>query len=45
MERIFCAIAEGKIPSAKVYEGEHVFAFMTLPQQHGTYLVVIPKQH
>ena len=30
MECIFCAIAEGKIPSAKVYEDEHVFAFMDI---------------
>lgn len=45
MECIFCAIAEGKIPSAKVYEDEHVFAFMDIAPANPGHLVVIPKQH
>ena len=45
MECIFCAIAEGKIPSAKVYENEHVFAFMDIAPANPGHLVVIPKQH
>ena len=45
MECIFCAIAEGKIPSAKVYEDEHVFAFMDIAPANPGHLVVISKQH
>ncbi len=45
MECIFCAIAEGQIPSAKVYEDEHVFAFMDIAPATPGHLVIIPKQH
>ncbi len=45
MECIFCAIVEGKIPAAKVYENEHVFAFMDISPANPGHLVVIPKQH
>ncbi len=45
MECIFCAIVEGKIPSEKVYEDEHVFAFMDIAPATPGHLVVIPKQH
>ncbi|MXV77626.1 HIT family protein [Candidatus Poribacteria bacterium] len=45
MECIFCAIVEGKIPSAKVYENEHVFAFMDIAPANPGHLLVIPKQH
>lgn len=45
MECIFCAIAEGKIPSAKVYEDKHVFAFMDIAPATPGHLVIIPKQH
>ena len=45
MECIFCAIVDGKIPSAKVYENEHVFAFMDIAPANPGHLVVIPKQH
>ena len=27
---IFCKIIEGTIPSAKIYEDEHVYAFMDI---------------
>lgn len=45
MECIFCAIVAGKIPSAKVYEDEHVFAFMDIAPANPGHLLVIPKQH
>ncbi|MDE0637928.1 MAG: HIT family protein [Candidatus Poribacteria bacterium] len=45
MECIFCAIAEGQIPSAKVYDDEHVFAFMDIAPANPGHLVIIPKQH
>ncbi|MDE0317694.1 MAG: HIT family protein [Candidatus Poribacteria bacterium] len=45
MECIFCAIVEGKIPSATVYEDEHVFAFMDIAPANPGHLLIIPKQH
>ena len=45
MECIFCAIVEGRIPSSKVYEDEHVFAFMDIAPANPGHLLIIPKQH
>ena len=45
MECIFCAIVEGKIPSATVYQDEHVFAFMDIAPANPGHLLIIPKQH
>lgn len=45
MECIFCAIVEGKIPSAKVYENDPVFAFMDIAPANPGHLLIIPKQH
>lgn len=45
MECIFCAIVEGKIPAAKVYENEQVFAFMDIAPANPGHLLIIPKQH
>ena len=42
---IFCKIAEGVIPSKKVYEDEHVLAFYDLDPQAPTHILVIPKAH
>lgn len=42
---IFCRIVRGELPSTKVYEDEHVLAFMDIgPIIHG-HTLVIPKQH
>ena len=38
-------IAEGKIPSTKVYEDEHVLAFRDINPQAPTHILVIPKEH
>lgn len=45
MDCIFCAIVAGDIPSTKVYEAEHVFAFMDIAPANPGHLLVIPKQH
>ena len=45
MDCIFCAIVAGDIPSAKVYEDEHVFAFMDIAPANPGHTLVIPKQH
>lgn len=42
---IFCKIANGEIPSAKVYENEHVFAFLDISQVTKGHTLVIPKIH
>ena len=42
---IFCRIAAGEIPSAKVYEDEHTYAFRDLNPQAPVHVLVIPKKH
>ncbi|QTM98624.1 HIT domain-containing protein [Sediminibacillus dalangtanensis] len=42
---IFCKIAAGEIPSAKVYEDEHVYAFLDLSQVTKGHTLIIPKKH
>lgn len=42
---IFCKIITGDIPSAKVYEDEHVYAFLDLSQVSKGHTLIIPKTH
>jgi histidine triad (HIT) family protein len=42
---IFCKIVNGEIPSAKVFENEHVFAFLDISQVTKGHTIVIPKIH
>lgn len=42
---IFCKIVNGGIPAAKVYENEHVFAFLDISQVTKGHTLVIPKIH
>jgi histidine triad (HIT) family protein len=42
---IFCKIAAGVIPSAKVFEDERVFAFRDINPQAPVHVLVIPKKH
>ncbi|WP_339228840.1 HIT family protein [Oceanobacillus sp. FSL K6-2867] len=42
---IFCKIVTGELPSAKVYEDEHVYAFLDLSQVTKGHTLVIPKTH
>ena len=42
---LFCAIAEGKIPSKKVYDDDLVYAFRDINPQAKTHVLVIPKTH
>ncbi len=42
---LFCDIAAGKIPSAKVYEDDNVYAFLDLAQVTKGHTLVIPKKH
>ena len=42
---IFCKIIAGVIPSKKIYEDEHVFAFADINPQAAVHILVVPKQH
>ena len=42
---LFCRIIRGDIPSKKVYEDEHVFAFEDINPQAPTHVLIIPKTH
>ena len=45
MDCIFCKIANGEIPSNKVYEDDQILAFKDLNPQAPVHVLVIPKQH
>jgi histidine triad (HIT) family protein len=42
---IFCKIVKGEIPAAKVFENEHVLAFLDISQVTKGHTLVIPKVH
>ncbi len=45
MDCIFCKIASGAIPAAKLYEDPEVVAFRDLHPQAPTHFLVIPRKH
>jgi histidine triad (HIT) family protein len=45
MDCIFCKIAEGVIPSKKVYEDDLCLAFHDINPQTPVHVLVIPKAH
>lgn len=42
---IFCKIIKGDIPAAKIFENEHVMAFLDISQVTKGHTLVIPKIH
>jgi histidine triad (HIT) family protein len=42
---IFCKIVAGDLPSAKVFENDHVIAFLDISQVTKGHTLVIPKVH
>lgn len=42
---IFCKIVNQEIPSAKVYEDDHVYAFLDISQVTKGHTLIIPKVH
>ncbi len=42
---LFCKIVEGKIPSTKVYEDEHVYAFKDIHAQAKIHYLFVHKRH
>lgn len=45
MDCIFCKIIKGEIPSYKIYEDEHVYAFLDIAGDVYGHTLVIPKKH
>lgn len=45
MDCVFCAIANGEIPSQKVYEDDTVLAFKDIAPAAPVHILVIPKKH
>ena len=45
MDCLFCKIANGEIPSNKVYEDDKILAFRDIVPQAETHILVIPKGH
>ena len=42
---IFCKIVAGEAPSWKIYENEHVYAFLDINPASRYHTLVIPKKH
>lgn len=42
---LFCKIIEGDVPSNKVYENEHVYAFDDINPMMPVHTLIIPKNH
>lgn len=42
---IFCKVAAGEIPAAKVFEDDVCLAFNDLAPQAPTHILIIPKEH
>lgn len=42
---LFCKIVRGEIPTKKVYEDEHTFAFEDIDPKAPTHVLIVPKKH
>ena len=42
---IFCKIIKGEIPTKKIFEDEHIYAFEDINPQAPVHILVIPKEH
>ena len=45
MDCLFCRIANGEIPSKKVYEDDVMLAFHDIAPQAPVHVLVVPKKH
>lgn len=45
MDCLFCKIAQGQIPSNKLFEDDKILAFYDIDPQAPVHFLVIPKQH
>jgi histidine triad (HIT) family protein len=44
-ECLFCRVIAGEVPSTKVCEDEHTYAFEDINPQAPTHVLVVPKKH
>jgi histidine triad (HIT) family protein len=42
---LFCRIISGEIPTKKVHEDQHVFAFEDIDPKAPTHVLIVPKKH
>lgn len=42
---LFCKIVRGEIPSHKVYEDDHAFAFLDIAPVNLGHALIVPKEH
>ncbi len=42
---LFCKIVRGEIPSKKVYEDEHAYAFLDIHPQAPVHVLIVSKTH
>ncbi len=42
---LFCKIIKGDIPSARVYEDDHCYAFRDINPQAPVHILLVPKMH
>jgi histidine triad (HIT) family protein len=42
---IFCKIVGGELPSYKVYENEHILAFLDIHPVNAGHTLIVPKRH
>jgi histidine triad (HIT) family protein len=42
---LFCKVIRGELPSKKVYEDQHTYAFEDIDPKAPTHILVIPKKH
>lgn len=45
MDCLFCKIIKGELPCQKVYEDEHIFAFLDIHPVNPGHTLVVPKEH
>ena len=45
MDCLFCKTIAGEIPSAKVYEDAHVYAFRDIHPMAPVHVLVVPRRH
>ena len=45
MDCLFCRIIKGEIPSTKIFENDHVYAFRDINPQMPVHIIVVPKEH
>jgi len=45
MDCIFCKIIAGEVPARKIYEDEHVFAFLDIADDVDGHTLIVPKKH